>query len=94
LFRPADALADGRLGDQVRARDFRGGESADRPERQGYLRGGRERGMAAQQQQRQSVVLGGRIAVGWLQQGCGQLTSPAGCVAAHHLDQPAGRDRD
>jgi hypothetical protein len=51
--------------------------------------------MAAQQQQRQSVVLGGgRIVVRWLQQGCGQLTSPAGCVAAHHLDQPAGRDRD
>ena len=53
---PHDALRDRRLGRQGRARDLRGREAADRPQRQRELRVGRERGMAASEQQREPLV--------------------------------------
>ena len=53
----ADALRHGRFRNQKRAGDFRGGQTADRPERQRDRRRRRQRRMTAHEQERQRVVL-------------------------------------
>ena len=56
LLGPAHPLGHCRLGDEEGAGDFGGGEAADRLQREGDLRGRRQCGVTAQQQQDQGVV--------------------------------------
>ena len=53
----ADALRHRRLRHQERPGDLAGAQPADRPQRQGNLRGPRQRRVTAEQQQRQRVVV-------------------------------------
>ena len=56
LFGAADAAGHGRLRDQEGPGDLRGGQAADGPQGQRDLRCGRQRGVAAQEQQDERVV--------------------------------------
>ena len=102
LFRAADALGHGRLGHEERAGDLRGAQPTDGPQRQRHLRWWGQRGVAAQEQQRQAVIGGSRIGdVGRRSQlrggfpgGCGRLAPAAGGVAAPLVGQPPRRDGD
>ena len=87
LLGAADALGHGRLGNQKRSRDLRGAQAADRPQRQRELRRGRQRGMAAQEQQHEGVIpvgvgqvgvveVGGRRVVGGVERRHGLAAAP------------------
>ena len=56
LLGPPDALGHRRLGHQERPGDLGGRQATDRPQGQRHLGGGRQRGVAAQEQQREGVV--------------------------------------
>jgi hypothetical protein len=56
LLGAADALGDGRLGDQKRSRDLGGAQAAHRPQGQRDLRYGCQGGMAAEQEQLDRVI--------------------------------------
>lgn len=100
---PADALRRRRLGDEQRTGDLRRRQTADRPQRQRDLRGGRQHRVAAEEQQGERVVLGRgaalpgrrcrvRVARGEL---CGGLlpASPR-LVAAQLVGEPSRGDPD
>ena len=101
LLGPADPLGHRRLGNQERARDLRGREAADGPERQRDRGRWRQRRVAAHEEQRQSVVL--------LRAGIGvgrrhesplgpdlaryRILPPPPChLASHLVGEPAERD--
>jgi hypothetical protein len=81
-----DPLRQGALGHQERPGDLRGAQPADRPQRQRDLRGRGQRGMTAQEQQRQGVVGGRGIAVrahrvGLQRRGAGLAAAARGVAA-------------
>jgi len=98
----SDPPAHRRLGDQERAGDLGCGQAADRAEGQRDLRGGRQRGVAAQEQQDERVVglrdrgVGGRSQplTGRDLPGGRFFPPPPGLLAAQQVGQPAGGDRD
>jgi len=92
LLRPADALRHGRLGHEEGMRDFRGRQAADRSQRERELRWSGDRRVAAEKEQRQHVVVTGRLRrVGRLE-GCDRLlAASAGVAAAPLVDQPPVR---
>ena len=99
----ADALGDRRLRDEQRARDLGGRQSADRAKREGELGGRRQRGMRAQEEQGEGVVLVGRelVARGRCKQLVGRcprrrgLLAAASCLSAAQLvRQAASRHRE
>ena len=55
-LRPDDALRDGRLGDEERARDLVGRQTAEQPQRERDARLGRQHRMARREHQPQQVV--------------------------------------
>jgi hypothetical protein len=91
LFRPADPLADGGLGDEERGGDLGRGQSTDRAERKGKLGRRRQRGMATQEQQGEGVVaVNGGCLVGRVER-CGGFAAAPGAVGSPLVDQgPAG----
>ena len=62
---PDETLGHGRLRDQERVRDLRGGQAAEQPEGQRDLGGRAERGMAAGEQQPEPVVAHGPLLGGF-----------------------------
>src|SRR4051812_16690495 len=86
LLGPADALRHGRLGHEEGPGDLGGRQAADGPQGQRDLRRGRQRRVAAQEQQREGVVAGGatgfevgvRLATGGGGGGGGRPPPPAG----------------
>ena len=92
LLRPADPLRHRGLGHEEGAGDLGGGETGDRPQRQGQLGRRRQRRMAAEEQQRQRVV-GGRHGFGPGHRRIGLFPPSTGLVAAQLVDQPARRHR-
>src|SRR5712692_10401848 len=92
LLGPADALGHRGLWNQECVRDLRGGQAADGAEREGQLRRYGQRGMAAQEEQGESVVVR-RDSLGRQLQGrCGFLPTTAGAFAAPRVDQAPGSD--
>ena len=101
-LRPADPLGHRRLGHEPRLRDLGGCEATDRPQRQRELRRGRERRMAAEEEQGQRVVLlrhevvgPGRVeGVGREQRGRSRLAPLTGEVRAELIGHASGRHGD
>ena len=98
LLGPADALRHGRLGDEERMGDLGRRQTAHRAQRQRELRGRRERGIAAQEQEQQCVVLVGSVVdvgrgddcrVRGRERGVGVFASTPRLVAAQLVGQPA-----
>ena len=103
LLGAADALRHGGLRHEERVGDLGGREAAHSPQGQRELRGRRENRVAAQEQQRQRIVMLGRpVLVGARRAGPvggvqtrDRLFAPAPRpLAAHLVDQPAPRDAD
>jgi len=97
LLGPADPLGHRRLGNEKGAGDLGRRQPADRAQRQRDLRRGCEHGMAAQEQQRQGVVVLWRLRLSWrwlveLRGLCGYLflTGAAGPIGPDLIDQPSG----
>jgi hypothetical protein len=104
LLRPADALRHGRLGHEEGPGDLGGRQAADGPQGQRDLRRGRQRRVAAQEQQREGVVAGGATGFevgvhlatggrGRSADGLGLLPPAAGGVAAQLVGEATRRHR-
>ncbi len=92
LLGPADALSHRGLWNQERIRDLRGGQTPDGAEREGQLGRYGQRGMAAQEEEGESVVMR-RDSLGRQLQGRrGFLPTTAGALAAPLIDQAPGSD--
>ena len=103
LLGPADPLGHGRLGDEERRRDLRGGQPADRAQGQRDLAGrGQGRVTAAEQQRQRVVPVLPRIRVGGRAEQLGLggrhrdlvLPPAPGLLAARGVHQPPGRHGD
>ena len=102
LLRPGDPAGHRRLGDQEGPGDLGGGQPADRPQREGDLRGRGERGVAAEEEQDQAVVLVGRRDVGGGRRlrardrssGRRLLAPPPGQLGPQQVGHPASGDGD
>ncbi len=96
-FRPDESLGHRRLRDEEGARDLRGGEPSEQPQRQSDLRAGGERGVAAGEDEPQSVVahgaLLGELTLGVRQDSPG-VTVLSGGLPAQAVDRAVARGRD
>ncbi len=94
---PYEPLGHGRLGHQERMRDLAGGQAAKQPQRQRDLGSGRQRRVAAGEDEPQPVIAHRTLLDGLLtgvqQRRLGVLVR-AGSLAAQPVDSPVARRRD
>ena len=95
-LRPHEPLGHRRLGDEERARDLVGREPAEGSQRERHLRLGRERGMAAREDQAEPFV-GNRLVLlaglDRLERGQQLGLAPERLLAANPVDRPVARGR-
>jgi hypothetical protein len=95
LLGPADPLGHRGFRNQKGAGNLGGGQAPDHPQGESQLRRHRERRVAAQEEERKSVVLVGRLALArQFKSRCGLLPTMPGALAAPCIHQTSGGDGD